>query len=319
MCGSLNVSWSPGSTSYPLGTHEKRYDLRVSVDGGAYTDVSGYMNTTATALSPPVTNPAEGVTHSYRVRAWYVWNTYTSNKTGWVTDSVAQPVCPPIPDAPTLSQPSIVNSQIVLDWTHPVAGLDHRLERRDLTIASARTQIYSGTGTGHTDTGATSIGHTYEYRARTCNSVPSCGAWSAPVDIDLYQNVDTRYQYDALGRLVRVVENESIRTGYCYDRAGNRYQVDAGSGGGENCPAEPAPSAPTGLSAVWQTGPSWHISWNPVNGAVSYKLQLTVGTVITLSGTSYTSNPDGSGQPPAPVWVRACNYNDSCGSIAYFP
>jgi YD repeat-containing protein len=164
----------------------------------------------------------------------------------------------------------------------------------------------------------------YDYQLRACNPAPDndCGAWSSSLEVDLFEVVNLGYQYDALGRLVRVIKNEETRTGYCYDAAGNRYQIDAGSGGGEDCPAEPQPPglpAPTGLSVVWQTGPSWGISWNPVDGAAYYRLRLSDNTVKTVNGTSYSSNsPDPNQNPPAPVWVQACTQNGACGNQAYF-
>jgi YD repeat-containing protein len=314
VCGQLNVTWSPGA-GYPTPTHDKRYDLPQSANGSTWTDVSGYLNTTATAWGPHP-NPLANTAYYYRVRAWYVWNGYTSDKTGWVAGSVTYPVCPPTPGAPFLSEPEIINSQIVLNWSVSPTAASYRLERRNLTTASAWTQIYSGGNTGHTDTGATAVGNTYEYRVRACNSVPNCGAYSSTVDIDFYQNVDTRYHYDALGRLVRVVENEATRTGYCYDKAGNRYQVNTGSAG-ENCPVEPL-AAPTGLSAVWQQGPSWHISWNPVYNADNYQLRLDNNSTQTVTATSYYSYGSSGGQPPAPVWVRACYADSGCGPMANF-
>lgn len=72
----------------------------------------------------------------------------------------------------------------------------------------------------------------YRYRVRACNPAPDndCGGWSPAVLADLYLNVDLEYQYDALGRLIQVDKDGNPQTGYCYDKAGNRYQLLEGLG-----------------------------------------------------------------------------------------
>lgn len=319
VCGPLNVTWSPGSTGYPTPTHEKRYDLQESINGGAYADVSGRVNTTATSWSR--SSVSDNAVYSYRVRAFYVWNGYTSEKTGWISDSLTQPVCPPTPGTPALSQPVITGTDVYLSWSAPPSGgytLNYPLERRDVTASPAWTQVYAGTATSYNDTGTKTRGNTYEYRVRACNNVPICGAWSSTVIFDLYQVVDLGYEYDALGRLIRVGEGGAVKAGYCYDKAGNRYHVSMGSGGGENCPPPPASLTPTNLSAVWQQGPSWYISWSSVQNAVNYQLRLDNSTTQTVTSTSYTSYGSGGGSPPEPEWVRACFADSSCGPMAYF-
>lgn len=127
------------------------------------------------------------------------------------------------------------------------------------------------------------------------------------------------YQYDALGRLTQVMEDGWEAGGYCYDAAGNRYQVDTG-GGGEECPLEPFPAAPTGLAYTWNCCPTYRISWNAVPGATYYTLKLDNSTYPTVNApaTEYYAAPvDPSQNPPVPVWIQSCNSN-GCSNRAYF-
>jgi hypothetical protein len=117
---------------------------------------------------------------------------------------------------------------------------------------------------------------------------------------------------------MRVLQDGSPRIGYCYDEAGNRYDVVEYS---VTCPGEPPAemlAAPTGLTVSWQTGPSYLIRWNPLEGAVSYQLMLDNGFLATVEGTSYSSNSISGGMPAAPLWVQGCTENGACGVKAYF-
>jgi hypothetical protein len=205
VCGTLDAIWVPGSTNYPTLTHTKLYDVQQSTDGTNWTNA--VMGTSTTSWGP---SPVHNTTYHFRVRAWYTWSGYTSAQTGWITDSVNYQCLPSAPNAPVLSEPSIANSQISVDWSEPAAGLRYELERHDITTnpSAAWTEIYDGTNSGHTDTTATTVGNTYQYRVHACDSVPNCSGWSNLANIVLYQNVILEFQYDALGRLRKVVQDE---------------------------------------------------------------------------------------------------------------
>lgn len=323
-CGNLSVSWSAAASGYPAPTHEKRYDLQESTDNGnTWNGVSGRINTTTTSWTHP--DPAASFSYRYRVRAFYVWNGYTSAQTGWINTTITSAACPPfIPNAPVLSQPVITGTDVALSWSAPSSGgytLNYPLERRDVTANSAWAQVYAGTVTGYNDTAAKTRGNRYEYRVRACTPVPNCSAWSATGSFSLYQVVDLGYEYDDLGRLIRLVQDGSTKVGYCYDPAGNRRQVSANGGGGEDCPAMPPP---TGLSVTWWTGPTWKIDWNPVISATGYKIRLNNGTILNVSGgsTATAYSQPGANEPPEnarPDWIQACFADSSCGALAYFP
>lgn len=327
VCGSLSVSWSPGSTSYPVDTHSKLYDLEESTNGGSsWFAVSGRTATTLTSWTHP--SPADSTTYQYRVRAWYTWDGYASLKTGWITDSVSYQ-CPSTPSAPVLSH-TIINAQIVADWSEPAVGMSYELERRDVTgTPTAWTEIYDDTTSSYADTTANLLTNIYEYRVRACNSAPTCSVWSNTVHVDMHQPVSLGYQYDALGRLRQVLQDSTVKTGYCYDDAGNRTIVTA-NGGGDDCTIEPpppvAPGVPTGLSRSLHSGNGYTGYWTAVTGATHYELRVDKfdpsypgenSIYPTLQGGSSTSYSALPGYWP--VWIRACSTaTNTCSAKAYF-
>jgi YD repeat-containing protein len=169
----------------------------------------------------------------------------------------------------------------------------------------------------------------YRYHVRACNPDPDfdCGPWSSELQVSVTGNpVAIGYQYDVLGRLTKVLEDTAVKTGYCYDKAGNRNVVTAGGGGGDNCAgAQAPPFTMSGLHAALNPGNGYTVSWDAVPGADYYKIylnkydtsqpgEITVNpVVINAPATSY-------GTPSwfAPVWIEACDEFDVCDGRAYF-
>lgn len=133
------------------------------------------------------------------------------------------------------------------------------------------------------------------------------------------QSTQQEYQYDTLGRLTQVKENNSIKVGYCYDKAGNRTAVSAGSGGGNNCPTgnEPPPG-PTGLRYSTHAGNGYVVNWNPSPGATYYRLRFGSSTMYTVQGgnTNQFSTAANTASNP-PVYIQACNAS-ACSAYVYF-
>jgi len=105
-------------------------------------------------------------------------------------------------------------------------------------------------------------------------------AWSAPVV--------EKYTYDELGRLVKVSEaNGTTQVGYCYDAAGNRRAVLAGSAGNQDCENLEVPQntldMPSGLVIGSHQG-GLVARWNSVTGATFYKISYR-GVVYSVTST----------------------------------
>ncbi|TVZ37114.1 YD repeat-containing protein, partial [Alteromonadaceae bacterium 2753L.S.0a.02] len=122
------------------------------------------------------------------------------------------------------------------------------------------------------------------------------------------------YSYDALGRLEEVKEDNAAIIAYCYDAAGNRYNV-VHNAGSDSCPDEPAPQLPaivTGLSISSSQGGGYVVSWSPVSDAIWYEVNLPAPDAafpnqqppirIDSPQTTMTTSTQ------RPINVRACNY-----------
>jgi YD repeat-containing protein len=118
---------------------------------------------------------------------------------------------------------------------------------------------------------------------------------------------DTRYTYDALGRLVKVVRPDGVETNYTMDAAGNRAQVTEGA------PPGPPP-APTGLQYNQNSPCSFYAQWNASTGATSYQIRDWSGNFnysVSATNTAYSfcAVPGYTGFTTdyRPKWVKACN------------
>lgn len=132
------------------------------------------------------------------------------------------------------------------------------------------------------------------------------------------QSTLQEYQYDTLGRLVEVKENSSIKVGYCYDKAGNRTNVNTVSGAQEHCNnASPVPPKPTNLQQGSHQGGGCYIRWNaPTNAGISYfQVRLASGgSILTVAGNLRYFEHNTS----CFSWIRSCNAQNICSDNANF-
>lgn len=132
------------------------------------------------------------------------------------------------------------------------------------------------------------------------------------------QSTLQEYQYDALGRLVEVKENSNIKVGYCYDKAGNRTNVNTVSGAQEECDkAAPIPPKPTNLRQGSHQGGGCYISWNaPTNAGIAhFQVRLTSGgSIRTVAGNLRYFDHNTS----CFSWIRSCNAQNICSNNANF-
>ncbi len=124
--------------------------------------------------------------------------------------------------------------------------------------------------------------------------------------------VQHAYEYDSLGRLVKVHENGVEKAGYCYDAGGNRIKVNSAGG---NCTiAPPAPPKPTALSQATHQGGGCYITWASVSGVAKFEIKIRTASVATVDGSKryYDHNTR------CFEWIRACTVDNICSEQAYF-
>ncbi len=115
----------------------------------------------------------------------------------------------------------------------------------------------------------------------------------------------TAYEYDALGRLRRVVHDNGIVTDYALDAAGNRTRVDD---------LEPVmPSAPPSISVPAGALGNYTISWSAASGTVlRYELEESPNAAFVPASQVYSGSALSAlitGRPIGTYYyyrVRAC-------------
>lgn len=133
------------------------------------------------------------------------------------------------------------------------------------------------------------------------------GAMLCPFSIGQAETVS--YEYDALGRLIRVERSDGTQTIYDLDPAGNRTQVREGA----------TPNQPASLTVPSSsTSGSYVISWTaPTSGTVDvYELYESTSSSFSsqtriYSGTGLSKTVSGKGNGTYYYRVRACSV--SCG------
>ncbi|HTM40965.1 MAG TPA: hypothetical protein VL177_08640, partial [Terriglobales bacterium] len=266
--------------------------------------------------------------YSFRAKNCYKQDNTCSGWSPYATVNVLPP-----PANPTIGFTVATCDSVAINWSPGATGYPAGHEKRYDLWESTDGGVSFHQILDRVNTIATSWTHpnanggiNYRYRVRAFYLLNGYTSGKTPwIQTAVFQctggstnDVTLDYQYDALGRMMRVLQDGSPRIGYCYDEAGNRYDVVENSA---TCPGEPPAemlAPPTGLTVSWQTGPSYLIQWNPLEGAVSYQLMLNNGFLATVSGTSYSSNSISGGMPAAPLWVQGCTENGACGVKADF-
>lgn len=212
--GVYPVSWSASS-----GATLYRWQERLN---------SGSWSNEATTTSTSITRSGRSNgTWGYRVRACLSSDiTHCSAHSGIKTISVGN--VPPAPTSLVVPSSSTTGSYTV-NWNSVAGATTYTLQEK--AGSGAWITIQNSSSTSRSFNGKTS--NNYSYRVSACNSV-GCSTYVAAKTIAVTLSVNLVYTYDALGRLTRVDENGAIKNSYCYDAAGNRTVVSAGSS--VNCP-----------------------------------------------------------------------------------
>ncbi|WP_185231338.1 hypothetical protein [Teredinibacter franksiae] len=301
--GSYPVSWNSISNS-------TSYDLRQNINGGSFSQAQNSGATTK-GYSSQLSRR-----YGYKVRACN--NIGCTGYSGVSYINVA--VKPGMPSS--ITPPGTSNGEHTVSWG-AASGEVHYYQLEYRRSPDTKWSLaYTGDKTSETFT-VPSAG-VYEHRVRACVSAGGLEACSsertATLKTKVIKPVDITYQYDPLGRLVKVKEDGSTKTGYCYDPAGNRTALKE-SGGGEDCPAPSSPDKPTGL-AISTPAPNMYIaSWGQAPGSSHYIFKYTdeIGeTTMTINGgrtTEITIVKDPQAYPP--IYLQACNQFGCSSSVSF--
>ena len=164
-------------------------------------------------------------TYTYRARGCNSKGCSNDSSSKWYSVVVSNPLYQPkAPSMFTLVQGQSNSGKIILSWVRH----DPYVAHYELYRVASHTNVVDLFILDRTTDGVTNTvpaGGTYSYLIRGCTSISVCSSVTTlPVPIVL-TDVKLAYVYDALGRLVGVKQNEAIKEGYLYDKAGNRCSV----------------------------------------------------------------------------------------------
>ncbi len=300
--GDYNVSWDdlPNTT---------RYELQQNVNGGLFSTIQN--------------NSSTGEVFSGQSSRRYGYQVNACNNIGCTNFSAPKYINvakkPSVP--PSLNAPKVSNGNTPLSWTAASGDIGYYELVYKRENASQWENGY--TGSGLTTTLSSLASGVYDHKVRACINVGgnlACSSYRSSQKTKVVKPVVNSYSYDALGRLVRVEEDASVQTVYCYDPAGNRVLLSASDQGGD-CPEPAHPGTPTGLT-INTPAPNMYIaSWDVSAGSTHYIFKYTaeIGeTTMILEGgdtAEITIDKDPHAYPP--IYIQACN-PFGCGGQASF-
>ena len=201
--GNYTVNWS----GFPSHQHNVTlYENNTGIAGG-----------TTTNGSHTFTNKANG-TYTYYASGCGFGCSYTSSITVTVNKVDTATLKPPIP---SLTVTPSANTH-ALSWTENIYHDD--LSRYEVEVSldgKNFTRLYHGLNLNFSHSPLANGG--YSYRIRAC--ITQCSDWETTSKFKIGEQSDIRYQYDVLGRLVKVTADSFEKTHYSYDQAGNRTHV----------------------------------------------------------------------------------------------
>lgn len=211
LTASVNYATGRATLTWPsAGAFITHYVVQQSLNGGNWTHL-----TSTSSTSTPTAVLSSG---SYRWRIQACFGTAAVCSSSYRTSSTYTLSPPSTPSFTNFSTTSETGSYIVA-W-HPVTHAGYYRLQEDGVFLTPNP-------TGTTRSRTNDVG-TYTYRVSACNLFgcsDNSTARTVTVTAQSQPPVAIEYEYDALGRLREVVVDGSVKTGYAYDKAGNRTQV----------------------------------------------------------------------------------------------
>jgi YD repeat-containing protein len=152
----------------------------------------------------------------------YMYNVKACNASGCSPGRDSAKIRIPHIPAPPASLSAIVRQNLIyLTWPNADNATGFELLKN--------TELISNIGVPSYSDAAVTKGTSYTYKVKACNAT-GCSAAVATAtavagQVQAGTNVVEEYDYNVLGRLIKVKENGTVKTQYDYDNAGNRKQV----------------------------------------------------------------------------------------------
>ncbi|GLS26424.1 fibronectin type III domain-containing protein [Marinibactrum halimedae] len=209
--GAFTIGWGESSGNVV------RYELEQKKESGSWSQVYRGAN-----RSQPVNALTDG-TYQFRVRACNAHGSFTTCSDYRQSGSVIIARTPGTPNR--ITAPAVAaDGQFTVSWQTASGTVDHyelfqKLNNNDWV------SIYTGASTSRPITVEPG---TYQYQVRACNTVStftSCSPVQTSGLVLVATQASKQYTYDALGRLIQVDVNETKKSEYHYDPAGNRTTV----------------------------------------------------------------------------------------------
>lgn|GEM_PF-6824546 len=212
LTASVNYSTGRVTLTWPsAGSSITHYVIQQSDNGGSWRTINS--TTAGTSLQTGVLSSG-----SYRWRIQACFGTASVCSSSYRTSSTHTLSPPSTPSFTNFSTTSETGSYTVA-WNPVTRAGYYRLQEDGVFLTP--------NPTGTTRSRTNDVG-TYTYRVSACNLF-GCSSNSAARTVTVTAQsqppVAIEYEYDAMGRLREVVVSGSVKTGYVYDKAGNRTQV----------------------------------------------------------------------------------------------
>lgn len=176
----------------------------------------------AATITLPDTAGTNATDSSVSVDVDYIYSVQACHAGGCSLGKDAAKIRLPHIPAPPASLSAMVRQNLIyLTWPNADNATSFQLLKNAEVISNIGVPSYADA--------AVTKGTSYTYKVRACNAT-GCSAAVATATavagvVQAGTNVVEGYDYNVLGRLIKVKENGTVKTQYDYDNAGNRKQV----------------------------------------------------------------------------------------------